>query len=234
MNGRYWSYLFFADLIAELAAIELQWNNMRLFTKPLLMIILLAWVIITSSKYLPLRNYIAAALFFSCLGDVFLLMEEKLSFGFLLGLVCFLAAHIIYILFFLQLRKKQLSPVPWNPFIIAAVIVYAASLFIFLYPHIGNLKIPVAIYSLTISVMLITAAHAFSQYKQYAAVFCIAGALLFLVSDSLLSINKFCCAFPAAGIFIMLTYGLAQFAITKGSLQYLAIVYNPEKKVNSS
>src|SRR5664279_3262515 len=146
---------------------------MRLFTKPLLMIILLAWVIVTSSKYLPLRNYIAAALFFSWLGDVFLLMEERISFGFILGLACFLAAHVMYILFFLQLRKKQLLPKPWNPFIITAVIIYAASLFIFLYPHIGNLKIPVAIYALTISVMLVTAAHAFSQYKQYAAIFCI-------------------------------------------------------------
>jgi uncharacterized membrane protein YhhN len=46
--------------------------------------------------------------------------------------------------------------------------------------------------------------------------------LLFVISDSLLALNKFYHAFTAVGIYIMLTYGLAQFAITKGSLQYLA------------
>ena len=77
-------------------------------------------------------------------------------------------------------------------------------------------------YALAISAMLITAAHAFVKNTGGAAMYCTAGAGLFVMSDSLLSINKFYDSFPAAGTAIMLTYGLAQFAITKGSLQYLA------------
>lgn len=222
MNSKYWYYLFFADLLAELLAIAFQWNNMRLFTKPLLLIILLTAFIISSAKFPPLRYYIAVALFFSWLGDFFLLMDPKISYGFIAGLGSFLVAHILYILFFMRVRNNHLLQKPWNIFVIAAVVVYAMALFVFLYPHIGNLKLPVAVYALTISIMLIAAVHAFNKYNLDAARNCIAGAILFVVSDSLLSVNKFYGSFPAAGIFIMVTYALAQFAITKGSLQYLA------------
>jgi uncharacterized membrane protein YhhN len=222
MNSKYWYYLFFADLLAELTAIAKGWNELRLFTKPMLMIILFAWFISASIKFSPLRHYIAAALFFSWLGDVFLLVEEKNPWSFIAGLGSFLVAHIMYILFFLRLRDKQFPQKPWNLFVVAGVMTYAATLFIFLYPHIGDLKVPVAVYALAISVMLITATHAFNNYNRKAERLCVSGAVLFVISDSLLSVNKFYTAFPAADICIMLSYALAQFAITKGSLQYLA------------
>ncbi len=222
MKSKYWYYLFFADLLAELTAIAMQWNTMQFITKPLLVIFLFAWFMASSAKGLPLRYFIAAALFFSWLGDVCLLMEAKNPGWFMAGLASFLLAHIIYILFFLQLRKKQPLPKPLNIFVVALVAVYAVSLFIFLYPHIGNLKLPVGIYAITISTMLVTAVHAFNKYNSPAARCCITGAALFVMSDSLLAVNKFYCSFTGAGIIIMLTYALAQFAIVKGSLHYLA------------
>ena len=48
-----------------------------------------------------------------------------------------------------------------------------------------------------------------------------AGALLFVISDSVLAINKFYHPFEIAGIIIMLTYGLAQFFIAEGAIQYI-------------
>ena len=122
------------------------------------------------------------------------------------------------------MRTEQSLKKPWNLFVVIGVMIYAATLFIFLYPHIGNLKIPVAVYALTISVMLITAVYAFNKNNQQSRKLCIAGAILFVVSDSLLSVNKFYYSFPLANVLIMLTYALAQFAIVKGSLQYLARV----------
>ena len=227
MKSKYWYYLFFADLLAELTAIALQWNTIRFITKPLLIILLFTWFMASSAKFLPLRYFIAAALFFSWLGDVFLLMEAKSSWWFMAGLASFLVAHIIYILFFLQLRKRQSPKKTWNIFVITLVAAYAASLFIFLAPHIGNLKLPVGLYAITISTMLVTAVHAFNKYSPHTTGWCIAGAALFVISDSLLSVNKFYHSFTAAGICIMLTYGLAQFAIVKGSLQYLAGAEKP-------
>ena len=47
------------------------------------------------------------------------------------------------------------------------------------------------------------------------------GAILFVVSDSLLAFNKFFAAFNNAGLIIMLTYGLAQLFITEGAVKYI-------------
>jgi uncharacterized membrane protein YhhN len=50
------------------------------------------------------------------------------------------------------------------------------------------------------------------------------GALLFVVSDSTLAINKFYQSFEIAGVVIMLTYGLAQLFIVEGANRY--IIFN--------
>lgn len=222
MNSRSWYYLFFANLLAELAAVAAGWNNIRLFTKPMLLVLLFSWFVIYSKAFSPLRYYIAAALFFSWLGDIFLLLEDRNAAWFMAGLGSFLLAHIMYITFFVQTRRLQTAPVKWNLPAVVMIGLYAVLLVGFLYPRIGNLQIPVAIYATTIAIMLITALHAFDYSNSKAGRYCIAGAVLFLCSDSLLAINKFYHSFPAAGIFIMATYGLAQFAIAKGSLLYLA------------
>ena len=49
----------------------------------------------------------------------------------------------------------------------------------------------------------------------------IIGAFLFIISDSLLAINKFYQPFGYAGIVIMLTYGIAQLFITLGAVRYI-------------
>jgi len=229
MNSKYWYYLFFADLLAELVAIAAGWQGLQWYTKPLLMILLAAWFITASKDFSPLRYTLAAAFFFSWLGDVFLMMEARGAVWFIAGLASFLLAHVLYILFFIKLRRRQLIQQPLNVFAITIVAAYALALFIFLYPSVGSLKIPVGIYALTIASMLIAAVHAFGKAHPVAARYCITGAALFLASDSLLALNKFYHAFELAGILVMLSYGLAQFAITKGSLQYLAEVYSAEK-----
>ena len=222
MNSKYWYYLFFAGLLAELTAVAMGWNEVQLFTKPLLIVFLFAWFMVSAVKFSPLRYCIAAALFFSWVGDVCLLMEARGPGWFMAGLASFLLAHIMYIIFFLRARRRQTAPKKWNIPVSALIGVYAIGLVVFLYPYIGKLQLPVAIYALTIASMLVAALHAFDNSAVNAGRYCIAGAVLFLCSDSLLAINKFYHTFPAAGVCIMATYGLAQFAIAKGSLLYLA------------
>jgi len=47
------------------------------------------------------------------------------------------------------------------------------------------------------------------------------GAILFIISDSVLAINKFYEPFSAAGIIIMLTYAFAQMLIVLGVIKYI-------------
>lgn len=234
MKSSYWYYLFFADLLAELAAVAAGWSSVQVFTKPLLLAVLFAGFTVSSTSFSPLRYAIAAALFFSWLGDIFLMQEDRNAAWFMAGLGSFLLAHILYTVFFVRVRRMQAAAVRWNMTAIALIGLYAVLLVGFLYPYTGGLRWPVAVYALAIAVMLAAAMHAFSHAHYNARMYCIAGAALFMCSDSLLAINKFYHGFPAAGVWVMATYGLAQFAIVKGCLLYLAaekqLVKGPAQK----
>ena len=220
MLSRYFYYLFFAALLVELMVVGMGCNTAQWITKPLLVLFLFAWFASSSHFFSPLHYSIAAALFFSLLGDIFLLKPG--AGWFMAGLASFLLAHILYIVFFLRLRKRQPFPFRPNSLIIGLITGYACALVMFLRPHIGNLLVPVIIYATAIAGMVLSAIHAGSSRQKQAGLFCVGGALFFLFSDSLLAVNKFYRPLPMAGIAVMASYGLAQFAIVKGALLYLA------------
>jgi len=72
--------------------------------------------------------------------------------------------------------------------------------------------------------MLVQALQTGNIKNRPAAIRMIAGAILFIISDSLLAINKFYQPFENAGILIMFTYGVAQLLITLGSELYITSV----------
>ncbi|MDX1937450.1 MAG: lysoplasmalogenase [Flavihumibacter sp.] len=219
MKVRGWLYLFFLVLTLELFFISTNWAALRLVSKPLLMATLLAWFIAATPKGQS-RWVIILALILSWLGDVFLMLEDKNPNFFIAGLSSFLLAHLTYIFFFRQIRKQNTQPLPLNLFTIIGVSIYAVALFFFLSPGLGALKTPVLIYAVTISTMLIMAIHTSSPATKNLAYWLIAGAVLFVCSDSLLAINKFYKPFTTAGFLIMLTYALAQLLIITGAVKY--------------
>ena len=222
MKHKGWLYIFFSVFLLDLVVVANDWSTIRLFSKPLLVATLAIWFFLGSRTYSSLRYYILMALFFSWLGDTLLLLEQKDALYFILGLASFLLAHIMYILFFLRVRRAAPIKKSWNIFIAIVISIYSSLLFLFLRPHLGDLKIPVGCYAIVISLMLLCAIHAFNKPVSIAGYWCIAGAVLFVISDSLLAAHKFYHPYAETAILIMFTYGLAQFAIAKGSLQYLA------------
>jgi uncharacterized membrane protein YhhN len=93
-------------------------------------------------------------------------------------------------------------------------------LVISLYSYLDGMRIPVIVYGLVISAMLVLALS-LSPLKERIGLFIVLGALLFVLSDSVLAINKFMRSFTGAGVIIMLTYGMAQFFIVSGSILVL-------------
>jgi uncharacterized membrane protein YhhN len=79
--------------------------------------------------------------------------------------------------------------------------------------------IPVVIYMFVILTMVVTAflRKGRVSIKNYKWVFI--GAILFLISDSLLSVNMFFIPILFANILIMVTYSLAQYFIVLGILK---------------
>jgi uncharacterized membrane protein YhhN len=220
MFNRYGWYLFAADLAAEMLAIAFGSTQIQMVTKPLLMPLLLGcwgWAPVANKSF-----WIPLALIFSWAGDILLMGNEKEPAWFIGGIAAFLFAHVCYIFFFIGVLRKSDAPFRLRLIPVVLTVLYVGFLLFLLLPHAGDLKVSVFLYACVIGTMLLTVVHAFAPADGDARFFCVAGALLFVLSDSLLAINKFYQPFPGAGMAVMLTYGLAQYGLVKGSLLYLA------------
>jgi len=220
MKRSIWLILFAIDAIVESIAIQLNNEPIQLIAKPLLIPLLAAYFISqTNSIKSPLKKWILIALLFSWAGDVVLMFQEKGSIYFMLGLVAFLFAHIFYIFFFHNIRvMENMKSKAW---LLLIVVIYYAGLITFLSPYLDDMKLPVRIYGIVISFMFLLAMHMLFIKNKNAGRWIMIGALLFVISDSVLAINKFYRPFEMAGIIIILTYVLAQFFIIEGARRYV-------------
>lgn len=212
--------IFFMLLLVNIIGGQTENALLLYISKPLLMPLLaLFFLSNTSGAESGLKKWVLLALFFSWAGDVLLMFQEKSPDFFLFGLTAFLLAHVFYIIFFHSIRVRE--GIKGKIFFVLLVAVYYAGLIGFLSPHLGEMKMPVVIYGLIISFMLILALHMLHSRNRHAAQMLVAGAVLFVVSDSLLAVNKFYQPFSFADVAVMLTYGLAQYLIADGACQYI-------------
>jgi uncharacterized membrane protein YhhN len=212
--------LFLLYLIISFAEITLvaQGNDaLRMYTKPLIIPILAALYLTSTSKRVGFfKDAILLGLFFSWIGDMLLQMDGR----FVPGLLSFLIAHIFYIRFFATTSSTEKSFFKLRPVMLLGVMAYLIELMYLLWPFLGVMKIPVLLYGITISTMLSAALWQYQKLENKTAVFFILGAFFFVVSDSILAINKFRNAFENAGILIMTTYIVAQLFIVEGAIRY--------------
>jgi uncharacterized membrane protein YhhN len=188
------------------------------FLKPFLLPFLLLSVYRFES--FDTKKILLIALFFSWMGDVVLLFADKGELYFIIGLVLFLISHLCYIGVFLkQKATTNASKLPLFWVSCVLVLLYLKSILEVLFPTLGTLKIPVTIYAATISVMLVVALKGYFSWQSTARYAILIGAVCFVVSDSLLAIDKFHSPLPHASFVIMFTYLLAQFLITLGILK---------------
>ncbi|MCH7397419.1 lysoplasmalogenase [Belliella sp. DSM 107340] len=214
----YWLYLYLIAGIIDLALTAQGDMNMRIYSKPLI-IIPLAIYFHQISKNLSgtiLRKTMVGALLFSWMGDVLLLFPQL----FLYGLGAFLMAHICYVISFKLSQTKPFEIGQVNfirlflynlPIYLPAVIVYYL-----VNPNLGEMKIPVIIYMLVILTMVTTARERFKKTNPASFWQVFVGALFFMISDGILALNMFFKSFPESGVLVMGTYLLAQLLIVMG------------------
>lgn len=217
MQPKYWVAVYFLVLLADIWAIASDIPDARIATKPLIMIVLgfVCWAR-AENLHVRARNFIFAAIIFSWGGDVLLLFPHY----FVPGLISFLTAHLLYTAFFIQVKPKP-RPTPAGVIMALLVIVYAAALVTWLAPYLGGLKPAVTVYATVIAVMLLSSLRAFGLRGGRTGMLCVGGAALFVISDSILAVEKFHTAFPGSGMAVMLTYGIAQWMIVEGSIRHL-------------
>lgn len=224
---RFFTFLslsYFAVLALEIYAEITQNLEMVWFTKPLLMPILLVLFLLNASRNPRAeRIFFTGALIFSLAGDVFLMFKREDLFVF--GLASFLIGHLAYILSFrgrigdarVSRGTKMATALPFLLFVLGFLS--------FLYPYIDAtpetrpLFVPVAVYSSVIGLMGYTALLRRKGVSAQGFWWVAGGALLFIVSDSCIAVNKFVSPMAQPGLVIMATYGVAQFLMTVGTLK---------------
>lgn len=219
MKKNFWLGFFIVVLLGELAGIQLDAAWLQYVCKPLIMPCLAGYFLDAAGPRARRFNaWILIAFFFSWAGDVLLMFQEKNSLFFLAGLSAFLLAHLAYIVFFHRVRlSENISP---RPLLLVIVVLYYAGLIYLLSPFLGDMKIPVRVYGIVICFMFMLAMHMLFIENKKAGRYMMTGALLFILSDSLLALNKFFRSFEAAGILVMLTYAGAQYFIAAGATRY--------------
>lgn len=217
---KYLLYFFVLVSIAELISVFYHITELTLIAKPLIMIALAGYYVVST----PNRSSLfLVALAFCWLGDVFLMFDYKHELFFMAGLGSFLTGHVLYILCYQRLRFNEATNPLLGPQKIRfslPILLAGTGLVVVLYPTLGGLRIPVMLYALVITVMALQALFRFgyTTTKSFALIFC--GAICFMISDSLLAINKFLQPVPMASLCIMATYILAQYLIVEGVLAH--------------
>ena len=159
---------------------------------------------------MALAALVGVGLVLSAVGDVSLVFEG----GFLAGLSAFLAAHCCYI-------AALTSGVVLNgASLLAAIVIAAAAVAVLrrLWPHVRRLRVPVTIYAGALALMAWCAVARAIGSDATATRAGAIGAIAFLVSDSVLAINRFARPFAGAHAVVMVTYYTAQILIARATL----------------
>jgi len=173
--------------------------------KPLATIAIIAFARQRRAGRADVRRWVLAGLVLSLGGDIALLWPKD---GFLPGLVSFLFAHLAYLIGFTRDRRFAAARLPF-----ALYTLVAAGILALLWPGVpGALRLPVAIYVVCLVSMAAQAAVLWRTGVERAGVLALGGAL-FVASDALLATNRFAVALPAANLWTLATYWLAQWCI---------------------
>jgi uncharacterized membrane protein YhhN len=155
------------------------------------------------------HSILATALLLSSLGDVLLDLGPS---NFLPGLAAFLTAHLIYTVMFLR-HRAQANPASTQWLWPVLLTVYGICIGAWLAPSLAQMRTPVFCYIAAIVAMAATASQA-----QYRSRWVFPGALLFLISDSVLGVSRFKMQIPWSDFLIWTTYYAGQCAIALGVL----------------
>ncbi|GIG66168.1 lysoplasmalogenase [Phytomonospora endophytica] len=193
----------FVVTAVHLAALALDWNLVATVTKPLLMPLLAVYAWLAARPARP--GLLLAAVLCGWAGDVFLQFDAEAAF--LAGMGAFAAGHVCYQVLFARGWRTRRVAIAAVPYALVWAGVLAA-----LWPGIGELRIPVAFYSLLLAATAVVAVG----INRRAAI----GGALFLISDTLIATGIADLPRPpGVDVWIMATYVAAQYLLVTGALQ---------------
>ncbi len=189
------------------------WRWLHWVCKPLTTALILGMVLRTEPAVSPrYRRWMAAGMVCSLAGDVFLMLPQD---AFVAGLVSFLLAHLCFIV--ALLGDSRFAERPWG---MLACVAYGAFNLWALWPSLPDaLHVPVVVYVLVLSGMGGQAVVRANRHARDAlagsAQWSMAGALLFMLSDTLLAWDRFRFVIPLSGLWVLATYYAALWCLAR-------------------
>ncbi len=215
MNYLWIIALMFAAL--ESWALWKSLSKLEYIAKPAVMLVLLLWLWTTAASRAALV-WFGLGIIFSLLGDVLLMFSLERMF--LPGLVAFLLAHIAYVIGF-NIPLPELSAWALGMAFIIAIgggRIIRRILSALDGKSQSRMRMPIIVYSLVISVMLLSAMIKLTDisWGANAALLVTVGAFLFYLSDIILAWNKFVTPIQHGRIYNIAAYHLGQIALIAG------------------
>jgi len=216
MNFRIHTILYFATGIAFIAieTIGVAWISIAVKS---LIIPLLIWLYLrfVRGHWNRFHSMIIIALIFSWIGDITLQLTQFQESFFLVGRGSFLITQLIYMVaFFITPGKNTLFF--RKIYLLIPVALYGWGILWLLSAGLGDMKLPVTVYTVVILSMLLAAVNREKKVNRQSFLLVLAGAILFVLSDSMIAINKFSQPFELARIAILSSYFTAQYLIALG------------------
>lgn len=190
--------------VADWYAVGTHRRRAEYVLKPLVMVLLVGVACTVDATSGAARAWFVAALLLSLAGDVALMLPRQ---AFVVGLGAFLLAHLAYVVGLLVLVEPSPSWAAAGLGVVLAVdAAVAPRLLRSVHADHRSLVVPVALYLLAISVMVVTA---WGTALPVAAL----GATAFLASDSMLGWDRFVRSWSWARPAVMATYHLGQLGL---------------------
>lgn len=220
--------------VLDWSAIAMDWRRIKPLTKPLAMVMLMIWTAVSAGAGITLPlGLLLAAQALGLIGDILLLFPEG---SFFAGLGCFLFGHLLYlsllvleiillfykgVLFTHHLWWLLVGFVLW-----IGILIMISRLFKTLPDQAGisrGLWVAIQAYSWVLSSMVaLTLCVAIRSNNPLPVRIALPfGATLFLISDLLLTYNRFISAIAHAQLWVRITYHLAQFGLAWGFLSLI-------------
>ena len=195
-------------LVSVIFYIRAKYNKSHtqlLIFKPLSLILIILIVVIYPPIKSSYKIFIFSGLLFSLIGDTFLIYPEKY---FKKGLIVFLVGHICYIIAFITS-----SGVHFTLWIFLPIAIVGTVYLKIIIPFSGKMKIPIIVYIIIIAIMGWVAMERLNYIPTLGTLLAAIGAVLFMISDAVLALNKFRKPFISAELIILATYFAAQWLL---------------------
>lgn len=212
MNPVYLEYIIFLFFILFILREISAWKRilpLKYFFTPLvtLVIVLIPVLSIAGNGLKPYTVLVLISLLFALVADTILMIEEVQLLK--PGMIFFFLGHVCYSVAFAEHYIFRI----WN-------IVLILFLAVLSYFHInrlklkaGNMLVPSVAYTVILDIMLFLAVAGTGGGISAVSVCTVAGAVLFVISDIILSINSFVKSIPHSTVYTWFFYAPAQFLI---------------------